>query len=248
MYHPLQAIWVTPRGRKVLMNFRDDTNDWNTITSVMDESDEYDLRGLQVRGVAWDIGAHIGAVTVALLADNPELRVVAVEPVAENSNILWTNVWHNGYHNRAAIVRAAAGQPGIAETILHVNFRGDELAEHHAFVGTTEVGNSYAIEAWREGADHDRLTVPVVDFASLVEVGGAEPALIKIDAEGAEYAFLQAPETAQVPLILGEWHNVPFGGRERSEQQDLIDLLPNHDVTFSGPVGGPGGFLAVRRG
>ncbi len=244
---PLQAMWSTPRGRRVVMDFRDRTNDWNTITSIMAEHDEYGLAEYEITGVAWDIGAYLGGVTVALLADNADLRVVAVEPVKENARLLWANCWHNGLTHRVTIVEGAAGPPGMTETKLHAGFRGSEHAEHHGFVGTTEVGNRYVTEAWRDSADHDIVSVPCYDFAALVAMAG-EPSFIKIDCEGAEYAFLDNPGVANVPLIVGEWHNVPFNDRERSSRQDLLDLLPGHDVTFSGPEDGPGGFMAIRRG
>ena len=246
-YAPLQAMWVTPRGHKAVMDFREDTNDFNTITSALPE-DEYRLRDYQVQGIAWDIGAHIGSVTIALLLDNPALRVVAVEPIEFNARLLWCNAFHNAVLDRTVVVEAAAGPPGMATTHLHHGFHGSEIAEHHAFIGNTSIGNTGPVDTWRLSSSYESTPVPVVDFEALVGRGGGFPAFIKIDCEGDEYSFLSAPGVADVPVILGEWHNIPYGGRERSQQGDLVALLPNHHVEFSGPVDGPGGFVAVRRG
>ena len=53
----------------------------------------------------------------------------------------------------------------MTETKLHHNFRGSEIATHHAFIGTTEVGNSEVALAWRHGTDHEIHDVPCFDFA-----------------------------------------------------------------------------------
>jgi hypothetical protein len=68
-------------------------------------------------------------------------------------------------------------------------------------------------------------------------------AVCKVDTEGGEWAFLDTPDVGLVDLFVGEWH--PVRGKR---QGDLVALLAaTHDVTFSGPVEGPGGFEAVRR-
>ena len=235
--------YVSPKGARLRFTIRLATSDHNTVFSAANEN-EYGLRERNFSGVAFDIGAHIGAVAVPLAVDNPELSVVAVEPVPDNARLLWMNARDNGVGERVHIVKGAAGPPGVSTTRLHSMFRGSETALHHAFIGATEVGNSEIADAWRLGTDHDIEDVPAFDLTALVEMYGI-PSFIKIDCEGAEYGILTDPVVETVPLIIGEWHPVPYGGRKTSRREDLADLLPRHSVTFSGPEEGPGGFVAV---
>ena len=245
-YKEVRYAYVTPRGYRAGFTIRLETNDHNTVWSSCNE-DEYGLRGRLFSGVAFDIGAYIGSVAVALAMDNPDLTVLAVEPVEDNARLIWLNARDNEVGERIRVVHGAAGPPGVSETKLHSRFRGSEIATHHAFVGTTEVGNSEVADAWRLGTDHDITTVPCFDFGQLVEMAGA-PCLVKIDCEGAEFGILGHPLVADVPLIIGEWHNIPYADRHRSGRADLVAVLPNHDVTFSGlSPDGPEGFVAVRK-
>ena len=237
--NPLQGMWM-----------RSGTNDLNVVIASGVE-DEYGLRNLPLSGTAWDIGAHIGAVTVPLLIDHPDIRVVAVEPVEANCDLLWRSARDNGVSDRLDLVHGAVGAPGERTTRLHVNFRGNEHATHHAFIGTTENGNGAVAENWRLGTDHDILEIPTYSYSDLAELYGV-PSFIKIDCEGAEFAFLRDRAVDAVPLILGEWHNIPHSGRERSDQADFLAMLPAHEVEWIPDHGvvcveGPGGFRAVRR-
>src|SRR5256885_2059950 len=90
-YRERTATWTTPRGNGLSITYREGTSDWNTISSCLTH-DEYGLRDLHVSGLALDIGAHVGAVTLALLADNADLRVIALEPVPDNVDLLKRNV------------------------------------------------------------------------------------------------------------------------------------------------------------
>jgi len=240
VYDQVRAAYLSPKGLDLRMTLRVGTNDHNTIYSSCNE-DEYHLRDRQLSGIAYDIGAYVGSVSVALAVDNPGLLVLAVEPVEDNCRLIWMNARDNGVGERVRILRAAVGPPGVADTVLHYNFRGPEISVHHAFVGTTEVGNSEVHVAWRDATDHDTETVPVYDYPSLVRMVGPAD-FMKIDCEGAEYGFL--PDARSVPVIVGEWHNIPYGGRKRSWRRHVRAMLPEHHITFSGPAAGPGGFEA----
>ena len=108
------AEWHTPGGHPVKMTYRRDTTDWNTVSACLrnpmgatwDSGDEYHLpRGLA--GWALDLGAHIGAVTIGLLMDNPDLRVLAIEAVPENAELIKANLALNGLTDRAIVWHAA---------------------------------------------------------------------------------------------------------------------------------------------
>jgi FkbM family methyltransferase len=225
MYEVKTGPWRTPNGRPVTLHYRDDTNDWNTLTSALDE-DEYGLAGLSLSGAAADIGAHIGAVTVGLLVDHPGLVVHAVEPVPENIQLLRSNLEENGVAGRCHIRRGAVGT-----STVKWGFTGSEAALQHAFVGNAQMPETTKPSVGEWGMQ---------EF-TLADFPGVE--LIKIDCEGGEWGFLDDPLVATVPLIVGEWHN-----NDGHTLADMASLLgPTHTVTFSGPQAGPGGFRAVRR-
>ena len=236
-----QAVFTTPGGRSATMWHRPDTNDWNTCRAAMTE-DEYGLAGLRPEGVALDVGAHIGAVTVGLLLDHPGLRVVAVEPVPENAELVAMNARTNGVADRMVLVQAAAAARGISSARLRSEFR-DPSGElnHHAWVGHT-------VEAYPrpKGAVSCReAEVSCVCLTTLLaEAGVAQLPLLKIDAEGAEWGFLTDPAVACVDLIVGEWHAVAARGSFR-EMGELLGTT--HVVSCGGPPDGPGHFRAARK-
>jgi FkbM family methyltransferase len=233
-YATAQATFVTPRGRLVDFAYRLDTSDWNTISSVMQPHDEYGLAGVRASGLALDVGAHIGAVTIALAMDNPELHVIAVEAIGENATLARENVERNGLGDRVNVMHLAAAAPDIESTSVMWRGQGSESAEHHAFIGNSTLVYDNLATA------HESETVGCVSLGMLLGPGSCS--ILKIDCEGCEWGFLSDPAIARVERIVGEWH--PTGGHV---QHDIRDALADtHDVTFSGPVEGPGGFVAVR--
>ena len=230
-YALAEAMFYTPRGQPARCRYRTDSSDWNTLFSALNE-DEYGLRPLTLTGLALDIGAHIGAVTLGLALDNPDLRVVAVEPVPDNARLLRENVVLNGLKDRVTVIEGAAGRGTVT---VWYGYRGSETAEHHAFIGNSSLAYDHGGEN-----EHDEITYEGV---TLSDLAAGDVALLKIDNEGGEYVFLDDPAVGRCERIVGEWHNV-----RGHVQTDIASLLgATHVVTFSGPVGGPGGFLAVLR-
>jgi FkbM family methyltransferase len=217
----MNGTWTTPDGHDVFMAYRDGTNDWNTISSVM-TNDEYRMH--DISGTAVDVGAHIGSATVAMLIDNPDLHVHAVEPIPDNLELLRFNLEQNGLTDRCTVIEGMVG----TDTVEY-GFTGTEAAVHHAYIGNaTGLGGTATLTA----------TARRVRLAEFWSVD-----FLKIDCEGGEWGFLDTPAVGNVALIVGEWH--PVGGHT---QGDMLALLgKTHVVTFDGPQTGPGGFRAERR-
>lgn len=228
--------FLTPRGHPVSMLVRTGTSDHNTLYSALNE-DEYGLANRRLTGRAADIGAHIGSVAVGLLVDNPDLRVIAVEPVPPNVELLRQNLERNGVLDRCEIIQAAVGK-GRKTTIRYgYTSDGSEAgisAAHHAFIGNSTIVYPRQPSAF----PHEEATVPVVSIRDLLPLD-----LIKIDVEGGEWGFLASPDIREVPYIVGEVH--PTDGHSPLHMAAL--LRDTHDVTFSGPPAGPCGFVAIRR-
>jgi len=229
----------------VQFTYRPMVSDWNTIHACCVD-DEYGLREHLRPGVlVYDIGAHVGG--VAIWAASKGCAALAVEPVPENAELIRQNALMNHLQN-VEIVQAAMGDP--PELLLRYNWHGDENAFVHSFIGNTGLGN--------EGYPADtEIWVPTITLSDLVQRYTA-PDIIKTDCEGGEWSMFHDPAIHSVPLIVGEWHDLAKGylagenGRwvetQAGYQRELIpELLIHHEVTFSGPDNGAGGFRAVLR-
>ena len=208
------------------MWIRADTNDHNTVNACLN-GDEYGLRDLRLSGKALDVGAYVGGVTVALAMDNPDLHVTAIEPVPGNVELLLKNVAANDLMSRVTVIEGAAGDG--SEVNIRYGYSGSELACHHAYVG-----NMSLLE--EPGPDNPH-TVTRMRSQTLRSLG--DFAFVKIDCEGCEWDIDLSP----VPQIRGEWH--PVRGHTRDEFLRRLD--GTHEVSFTGPIEGPGGFEAVWR-
>lgn len=233
-YDITRAWFTTPNGRPVIVYVREGTNDWNTAFASLNE-DEYGLRGREVRGLAVDIGGYLGTVSIALLVDNPSLRVVCVEPVPENADLIERNAQANDVADRLTLIRGAVGK---GEVTVRYAYQGGENELHHAFVGNSTIT--------APTAEHKTAVYPGLSIADIA--GDQDVAFLKIDCEGGEFAFLDDPDVSRLAYIVAEWHNVPFPDGTTGSQDRIRALLePTHVVSFSGPQDGPGGFTATRR-
>lgn len=226
MYAPAVAQWYTPGGNVASFAYREDTNDWNTLSATM--GDEYALPR-NMTGTALDVGGYLGSVGIGLALDNPELRVVIVEPVPPNADLIAENIERNGVSERVTLIRGAVGKDGEQVDVWY-GYRGNESALHHAFVGNSSIAYDNGGEL-----EHETVTYTALGLASF---GALD--FLKIDCEGGEWAFLAGG--ADVGMIVGEAHAV-----RGHKGRDIIGLLPDHDVSLTGDTEGTCEFRAVRR-
>lgn len=244
-YDKASHVFATPRGNSAMMFFRKNTNDWNTIYASMTE-DEYGLAKLPVlTGVAIDIGAYVGSVGIALALDNHGLKVVCVEPVQENVDLIQRNIVANGLTDRVICLSAAAGGLGDRETTVDWGYIGEPHLEHHAFVGNTTLVYEYGSNPTYSHQETVAECYSLTDLLNCYSRDGGF-SLLKIDCEGCEWRVLADPATDGINIIAGEWHNMKVSGQQPGHDA-LRALLPNHNVTFTGPELGPGGFTAVHK-
>ncbi len=127
--------------------------------------------------VVWDVGAHIGTVSIPLLQSDAAGQVLAVEASPQTAGILARNVEMNGLADQLQVLpRLVTAEEGELRT----------PALTPANIGAT----SFAAEA-RRGST-------VVESTTLDLIGdeiGQFPDLIKIDVEGAEVAVLRGGES-----------------------------------------------------
>lgn len=214
----------TPAGHRSEFSIRPGSSDWNTANACGWGNDEYHLpTGLS--GWALDVGAHIGAATVPLLIDNPELRVVAIEALPENAALLRVNLARNGLTDRCVLLENAASDSSKPVRIGY-GPRSGEL-QHSEFIGSASAP---------KGSDFIKVKGATLEQA--LEIAG-EFVWAKIDCEGCEYSFFDTPLVSRIAYITGEHHF----GFERVKA--LLDAT--HIVTMEGGTESFGHFTAVRR-
>jgi len=227
----------TPHGIPARFKTRDGTSDLATVGATNrlwgNLVDEYHLP-FGLTGWALDVGAHIGSVTVPLLLDNPELRVLAIEAVPPNVTLLSENLNLNGVYDRCTIVHGAAWK-GSGSIEVEYGYTGSETAETHAFIGS--------VTPWMDApGEKQTATVPIISLAQAITyTKGSGFAWVKIDCEGGEHAFLKGPGLAKLGIIEGEWHE-----RDGTPESFAKQLSKTHVVTWEQGIGG-GPFKAVPR-
>lgn len=221
----------TPRGNVAVMQARDDTSDLSVIGSTFSGVagsglvDEYHLADLHVSGRFVDVGAHVGAVTVAVLLDNPTATAICVEPIPENVSILRQNLELNHLTGRAIILEGAVGTD-----LVHYNWSGSEHLETNRFIS-----NGAGI-VFGQDWPHEELPVRKVSLAELLPCEA-----MKLDCEGGEWALFGDPLIGSVPLIFGEYHGEPGPAGVTKA------LRKTHDVEFGQIDEMAGAFRAVKR-
>jgi FkbM family methyltransferase len=224
------------RGAVIEWLTRADTNDGALVMGII-ATDEYGLADLpKLTGTAIDIGAHIGTVALALAVDHPDLHVIAVEAVGQNVEVLRANIEHNHLSDRITAIEAAASAPGVESERLLWGYRTAENTDQAYVDDSRYIANIFDDVA----SDGDWHTVKAVSLDTLME-GADRLALLKIDCEGCEWAFLKSPRVKDVDLIIGEYHN---GGGIEAVRALIGDT---HDVRKSGGHDDVGMFRAVAR-
>jgi len=229
--------WDTPSGNLATMQYRGGTSDWNTISACLmnpmgDNGNEYHLPS-GLTGWALDLGAHIGAVTVGLLLDNPELRVLAIEAVQPNVEMIEANLAMNGVADRAVVWHAAAWNKA-GELTVEYDYTGNEIAEVHRYIGS--------VSPWISDAPRTYAKVRSVTLRQALNVTEGQGFVwVKSDCEGCEHPFFRGSGLAKLGVIEGEWHE-----RDGTPESFAATLSATHEVTWDQGVGG-GPFKAVPR-
>jgi len=147
-------------------------------------------------GVAFDVGANIGLISLTLAESvGPEGQVVAFEALPANVDRLQANLALNESGRRVRVEAAAAGA-ATGQSVFLVHRSG----------GMGKLGGS----AGRDETYDDEIDVRVVSLDDYVfEQGHPLPSLIKIDVEGGEGMVLRGANrllSEQRPILLIELH------------------------------------------
>src|SRR5688500_7319289 len=136
-----RRTYRTPRGTPVELYARSGTNDEAMISALL-AGDEYRIKDLYIDGWALDIGAHVGTIGIALAVDNPNLSVIAVEPVPDNADLIRQSIAANNLGDRVYLEEAGAGAVGQSISPCLYGFTSaDKSVDANYLHDTRFVGN-----------------------------------------------------------------------------------------------------------
>lgn len=154
-----------------------------------------------------DVGAHIGVATLYFKKLYPAARVISVEPIAENLELLEQNIWENQVDKVEIIAGAVSDHDGV-ETL---------------YTGETGAWHSNA-SITPGGWTGDLVTTPREVPCRTLEyyLGEYKPELVKLDVEGAEERILVA---AGESLRVAKHYLIEFHPVEGRGIETIIKLL-----------------------
>lgn len=215
-----------------------DPRDWiqNEILT-RGEFDEDVWKALQSHAVGdetlWDIGAHVGTVTVRALNDSRFRRVHAFEPHPATFAQLDTNIRINTGNGRA-----------------HNLALGDTCGETELFEGLeANTGLASMVPRWGTKS----ISVPCMTIDAVIDQNRAPiPTLIKIDTEGAEKAVLVGAHEllAKHPPKAIVFESEFTGGNIRDRELEQLLETAGYSVTPLSSISGADGctnWIAVRK-
>jgi FkbM family methyltransferase len=224
----------TPSGLKFPATERHGTNDGAVMSAILGD-DEYRLASLYpITGWVLDVGAHVGTVALAIALDNPDARVVAVEPLPANVASIEKNIELAELGDRV-LVEAAAATDTRHKTI-DVTFNYDSVTgvDQRYLDQCRYVGNIFRQVPDGPTVMSASVTVPGISLQRLLTKYKIDRVtLLKIDCEGCEWQFLRSKAITRVDRIVGEYH-------DSMTFEDLRTILePTHVLTqwTEGPVG-----------
>lgn len=231
--------FVTPWGKSVQVDAREDRSDYNTLNSCIKE-DEYHLKQLGKPGALFiDIGAHVGGATVAAVAR--DMRTLSVEVLKENVDMIERNLLLSGLSADQRIEHAAIHHTSN-ETLYAVY--GDASTTsgfHHEYIGFTMT------QPPSDTAHVTKIkTISLEDLFQKYNIDACR--ILKIDCEGAEWqCFRDVPEDLlrRIDYIIGEVHPDTTAPTTRSPLE-FVELLKGHFVDVSQQYGEIGFAQAVQ--
>lgn len=211
------GTWTTKWGIPLLGLFREGKSDWNTNQAIIKE-DEYFFDRLKPIKVGLDIGAHIGAASLAMASQGA--KVVAVEALPENFNMILESVALNKFQNRITVLHKAIGARDGDMISIHYGNIENEIGDVHEFIGNSFPNPNY------HGRSVDVETVSLDTVFRDNDIQHCD--VVKIDCEGGEWPCFEgvSPEILdKIDWIVGELHC--SGPYVRKSRQDFLDLLQN---------------------
>jgi len=245
MQNLIEKHWDGPNGIHANFVYRYNTADENTINATYKE-DEYNFLRFPpgpMEGMI-DAGGYVGSTAILYAQLYPQCKVMCIEPLPENQEIIQKNIERNGLSGQITLIPAALW--GTSEGKTKIYYRDQStVGKVHKFVGS-------AIKQYHETVSEDFFEAQNISLVDImVRMGSPRIRLLKMDVEGAEYEAVGGlPEEWQkgIQTIVGEYHNI-FPGRVDDPRTQFYQPLKNifWDRSESTELKTWGSFLFERR-
>ncbi|RPJ79465.1 MAG: FkbM family methyltransferase [Alphaproteobacteria bacterium] len=204
MYDLRERTFVAPNGREASFEFRANTADENTIQATFTE-DEYGFKNMVPNIGDWmiDVGGYVGSTAILYALLYPQTKIVVIEPLPENVELITKNVLRNGLGEQIKIIPGAVGSE--INGVKKIYYRDDtEVGAVHKFVGS-------GFPSYHETVSEKFFEAPILTLDEIIKALEIESIrVLKMDAEGGEVEALfglNNVNAAKIQTIVGEYHN-----------------------------------------
>lgn len=185
--------------------------------------------------VVWDVGAHIGTLSIPLLASGRAASGLAVEADPGTAALLRRNLAENGHDGSVEVIEAVVGDAAPTDPKHPTDPNDPGSAE---FV-PSRVGGNTGATAFLPGRSATGSTLRRTARIAGVRLDDLRadrpaPTVVKIDVEGAEVGVLRGAArilTDDRPTLVVEVAPEQLA-RHRATVGDLADLLAGHDYVL----------------
>lgn len=172
-----------------------------------------------------DVGANVGFFTVSGAKKLTTGRLLAAEPTAEAYSRLRENVTRNCVADKVILFKGMVGS-------------AQGQADIHFVPGLEEYSSMKNPDHFATANQEIRTeSVPIDTLDHLVSLHGLQPALIKVDVEGAEYSVFQGARETLVkcrPVVFSEiWRDRTTA--DGHSGQELIEIFQRLDYVVKDP-------------
>jgi FkbM family methyltransferase len=191
-----------------------------TLRAKTDQDDAWWFYLSKHHHVIFDIGCNIGYTALLALIQNPNKRMILVDPNPEALKRAAMTIIENNLGSSLSYMSAFVG-----ETV-------DETVKFYT-VGSGAAGSMYASHAVTAASNNMFLNVKTVTLDYLYSFYQLQPDLIKIDVEGAETLVMKGAKTIAKETrctFFIEMHNVEGLGMENATQL-MIDWAKEMDYS-----------------
>lgn len=189
--------------------------------------------------VLWDIGANIGAVSLMFAGKSWINRVYAYEPFPETLQLALRSCRLNPDASEKIVLKplGLSGQAG-RQTIAYTG-------KAKCAIGISEIPSQLKAIGRIRPTDLRNVDIELADAASELEMirrdNPNSPILLKLDAEGAEYAIIERLSEAgllrEIEASVIEWHGSPGAAFLEPLLSDAGFTTSTHPLNLDGSIG-----------
>jgi FkbM family methyltransferase len=212
-----------PKETHAVFVFREGNADECTIQATYRE-DEYKFANYPPAPGQWmiDAGGYIGSTAILYAQLYPQAKVIVIEPLPENCELIKKNIENNGLQDRIILIEKALFNSNGEK--IQIYYRDNSpIGVAHKFVGSssTKYTESVGSKFW----EAETITLEKIFNDYKIEF----VRLLKMDLECSEYKALEnVPENIlkKIHTIKGEYHN-PDKALIKYPRTALYNLVKN---------------------